>query len=221
MHKSINLTAAVEMIPDGASIMIGGFLGVGSPHRMIAELVRQGRRNLTVIANDSARPLIGIGKLIVAKLVRRLVASHIGTNPETQRQLIAGELEVELCPQGTLIERIRAGGYGLGAVVTPTGLGTTAAEGKRVIEIEGKSFLLELPIKADFALIGAKRSDYYGNLDYSLTARNFNPLIALAAGTVIAEADEIVPVGVIPPDDVVTPHVLVDHVIERDKAHGR
>jgi acetate CoA/acetoacetate CoA-transferase alpha subunit len=135
--------------------------------------------------------------------------------------MIAGELEVELCPQGTLAERVRAGGYGLGAVVTPTGIGTMAAEGKRTIELEGRNFLLELPLKADFALVGAKRADYYGNLDYSLTARNFNPLMAMAGGKVIAEVDEIVPVGVIPPDEVVTPHILVDHVIERDRSHGR
>jgi acetate CoA/acetoacetate CoA-transferase alpha subunit len=209
------------MIPDEASVMIGGFMGVGSPHRIIAELVRQGRKNLTIIANDSGRPQFGIGLLIVAKLVRRLIASHIGTNPETQRQMIAGELDVELCPQGTLAERVRAGGYGLGAVVTPTGIGTMAADGKRTIEVEGRTFLLELPLKADFALLGAKRADYYGNLDYSLTARNFNPLMAMAGAKVIAEVDEIVPVGVIPPDEVVTPHILVDHVIERDRSHGR
>jgi acetate CoA/acetoacetate CoA-transferase alpha subunit len=221
MHKAISVAGAAEMIPDGVSLMIGGFMGVGSPHRMIAELVRQGRKNLTIIANDSGRPQFGIGLLIVARLVRKLIASHIGTNPETQRQMIAGELEVELCPQGTLAERVRAGGYGLGAVITPTGIGTMAAEGKRTIEVEGRNFLLELPLKADFALLGAKRADYYGNLDYSLTARNFNPLMAMAGGTVIAEVDEIVPVGVIPPDEVVTPHILVDHVIERDRSHGR
>jgi acetate CoA/acetoacetate CoA-transferase alpha subunit len=221
MHKAISAASAAEMIPEEAIVMIGGFMGVGSPHRIIAELVRQGRKNLTVIANDSGRPQVGIGLLIVAKLVRKLIASHIGTNPETQRQMIAGELDVELCPQGTLAERVRAAGYGLGAVVTPTGIGTLAAEGKRSIEVEGRTFLLELPLKADFALLGAKRADYYGNLDYALTSRNFNPLMAMAGAKVIAEVDEIVPVGVIPPDEVVTPHILVDHVIERDRSHGR
>jgi len=186
MHKAISAASAAEMIPEEAVVMIGGFMGVGSPHRIIAELVRQGRKNLTVIANDSGRPQVGIGLLIVAKLVRRLIASHIGTNPETQRQMISGELDVELCPQGTLAERVRAAGYGLGAVVTPTGIGTLAAEGKRSIEVEGRTFLLELPLKADFALLGAKRADYYGNLDYSLTARNFNPLMAMAGAKVIA-----------------------------------
>ncbi len=220
-NKAISLTRAVEMIPDGATLMIGGFLGVGSPHRLIDELVRQGRNNLTVIANDTARPELGIGKLIVAKLVRKAIVSHIGTNPETQRQMINGDLVVELAPQGTLAERIRAAGYGLGGVLTPTGLGTTVAEGKRTVEIDGRSFLLELPLKADFALLAARRADYNGNLDYTLTARNFNPIMAMAAGTVIAEAKEIVPVGVIPPDDVITPYVLVDYLIEKERTDGR
>lgn len=221
MCKTIGLTAAVEMMPDGASLMIGGFMGVGSPHRLIGELVRQGRKDLTVIANDTARPGFGIGRLIDAKLVKRLVATHIGTNPETQRQLIAGEMIVDLCPQGSLIERIRAAGYGLGGVLTPTGVGTAAAEGKQELEIEGKTFLLELPVAADFALIAARRADYYGNLAYALTARNFNPIIAMAAATVVAEAAEIVPVGVIPPDEVVTPGALVDHLLERETVNGR
>lgn len=220
-NKAISLTRAVEMIPDGATLMIGGFLGVGSPHRLIDELVRQGRNNLTVIANDTARPELGIGKLIVAKLVRKAIVSHIGTNPETQRQMINGDLVVELAPQGTLAERIRAAGYGLGGVLTPTGLGTTVAEGKHTVEIDGRSFLLELPLKADFALLAARRADYNGNLDYTLTARNFNPIMAMAAGTVIAEAKEIVPVGVIPPDDVITPYVLVDYLIEKEHTDGR
>ena len=219
--KAIRLTRAVEMIPDGATLMIGGFLGVGSPHRVIDELVRQGRNDLTVIANDTARPELGIGKLIVAKLVRRAIVSHIGTNPETQRQMIAGDLQVELVPQGTLAERIRAAGYGLGGVLTPTGLGTSVAEGKRIVEVEGRSFLLELPLGADFALLAARRADYTGNLDYALTARNFNPIMAMAAAVVIAETREIVPVGVIPPDDVVTPQILVDYLIERGRTDGR
>ena len=221
MHKAIGLAEVVEMIPDGASLMIGGFMGVGSPHRLIGELLRQGRKDLTVIANDAARPGVGIGRLVDAKVVKRMVASHIGTNPEIGRQMIAGETIVELCPQGTLVERIRAGGYGLGGVLTATGIGTVVAEGKRQIEIEGKMFLLELPLTADFALIAAHRADHIGNLEYALTSRNFNPIMAMAAATVIAEAAEIVPVGVIPPDDVVTPGVLVDHLVEREKLNGR
>jgi acetate CoA/acetoacetate CoA-transferase alpha subunit len=190
-------------------------MGVGTPERLMDELVRQGKKGLTVIGNDTARPGVGIGKLIDAKLVHRVIVSHISTNPETQRQVIAEEIEVDLVPQGTLAERVRAGGCGLGGILTATGVGTLVEEGKQTIEIDGKTFLVELPLRADFALIKAKRSDYKGNLDYTLTARNFNPLMAMAADTVIAEADNIVPVGVISPDDVNTPGAIVDYVIKR------
>lgn len=215
MSKLTAIEAAVAKIPDGASLMIGGFMGVGSPHRLIDELVRQGRKDLTIIANDTARPGVDIGKLIAAGVVKRLVASHIGLNPETQKRMIAGEIEVELVPQGTLAERIRAGGSGLGGVLTATGVGTTVAEGKQTVEVNGKVFLLETPLRADFALISAWRADYYGNLSYELTARNFNPAMALAADTVIAEAGEIVPVGLIPPDQVETVSIVVDHLVAR------
>lgn len=220
MKKVVRAADAIAAIPDGAVLMIGGFMGAGTPPRLIDELVRQGRRALTVIANDSARPERGIGKLIAARLVRKLITSHIGTNPETQRQMLAGELEVELVPQGTLAERIRAGGFGLGGVLTPTGVGTVVAEGKRTVDIGGRSFLLELPLKADYALVNAKRADYRGNLEYALTSRNFNPVMAMAASVVIAEAEDIVPVGVIPPDAVGTPHVLVKHLVGKEIAGG-
>jgi acetate CoA/acetoacetate CoA-transferase alpha subunit len=206
---------AVALIPDGASLMIGGFMGVGTPERLIDELVRQGRRELTVIANDSAIPGVGIGKLVAARALRKLVASHIGLNPETQKQMLAGELEVELVPQGTLIERIRAGGHGLGGILTPTGVGTVVEEGKRRIEVDGQAFLLETPLRADFALVQAFMADYAGNLVYALTARNFNPVIAMAGATVIAEVEQIVPIGMISPDHVVTPSVLVDYLVGR------
>ncbi|MDC7787723.1 CoA transferase subunit A [Rhodoplanes sp. TEM] len=215
MSKVTALEQAVAKIPDGATLMIGGFMGVGSPHRLIDELVRQGRKDLTIIANDTARPGVDIGKLIRAGAVKRLVASHIGLNPETQKQMIDGQIEVELVPQGTLAERIRAGGAGLGGVLTATGVGTTVAEGKQTIDVKGKTFLVEEPLRADFALISAWRADYYGNLSYELTARNFNPVMALAADTVIAEAGEIVPVGLIPPDQVETVSVVVDHLVAR------
>ena len=149
-----------------------------------------------------------------------MITSHIGTNPETQRQMLAGEIEVELVPQGTLAERIRAGGYGLGGVLTPTGAGTLVEEGKQALEIDGRLFLLEKPIKADFAFLYAKQADYIGNLTYALTARNFNPLMAMAVGVVLAEAQNIVPVGVIPPDAVMTPAVLVNHLISQERRHG-
>ena len=211
--ETISLESAVAKIPDGASLMIGGFMAVGTPERVVDEIVRQGKRGLTVIANDTASPGKGIGKLVDAKLLRKAIASHIGLNPETQRQMMAGELEVELVPQGTLIERIRAAGYGLGGVLTPTGVGTVVEEGKRTIEVEGRKFLVEPPLRADFALVHAFLADYYGNLAYALTARNFNPVIAMAGTTVIVTAENIVPVGVIAPDHVVTPGAIVDYLI--------
>src|SRR6516162_8636331 len=212
--KTVPVEEAVRMIPDGASIMIGGFMGVGTPERLIDELVRQGKRNLTVIANDTAAPGRGIGKLVDAGLVSRTIASHIGLNPETQRQMMAGKMIVELVPQGTLIERIRAGGYGLGGVLTATGVGTVVQEGKQRIDVNGKNYLLETALRADFALVGAFVADYLGNLAYALTARNFNPIVAMAADTTVVTADHIVPVGVIAPDHVMTPAPLVDYLVE-------
>lgn len=201
------------MIPDGASLMIGGFMGVGTPESVIDELVRQGKRNLTVIANDTARPGVGIGKLIDKALVSRVIASHIGLNSETQRQMIAGTMAVDLIPQGTLIERVRAGGCGLGGVLTPTGVGTLVEKGKQRIEVNGKSYLLETALEADFALVHAFLADYAGNLSYALTARNFNPVIAMAGKTTIVSVEHVVPIGLIAPDHVMTPAPLVDFVV--------
>ncbi len=213
MKGTLRAEAAAEIIPNGASLMIGGFMGVGTPERLIDAIVARGTRDLMVIANDTALPGKGIGKLISAGAVSRVIASHIGLNPETQAMMISGEIEVELVPQGTLIERIRAGGVGLGGVLTPTGIGTEVEIGKRVIEVDGKPYLLETPLKADFALIGAFQADYVGNLNYLLTAHNFNPVIAMAGAQVIAEPEAILPVGLIPPDAVKTPGVLVDHLV--------
>jgi acetate CoA/acetoacetate CoA-transferase alpha subunit len=211
--QTLSLDRSVAMIPDGASLMVGGFMAVGTPERLIDELVRQNKRDLTLIANDTAAPGRGIGKLVDAKLLRKVIASHIGLNRETQRQMMAGELEVELVPQGTLIERIRAGGCGLGGVLTQTGIGTPVEDGKQRLEVDGKSYLLELALRADFALVQAFLADYLGNLSYALTARNFNPVIAMAADTVIVCAEHIVPVGLISPDHVVTPAPVVDYLI--------
>jgi acetate CoA/acetoacetate CoA-transferase alpha subunit len=211
--QTLSLERSVAMIPDGASLMIGGFMAVGTPERIIDEIVRQDKRDLTVIANDTAMPGKGIGKLIQAKLLRKVIVSHIGLNPETQRQMVAGELHVELVPQGTLIERIRCGGHGLGGILTQTGIGTPVEKGKQRVEVDGKTYLLETALHADFALVQAFIADYLGNLSYTLTARNFNPVIAMAAGTVIASADHIVPVGVISPDHVVTPAPVVDYLV--------
>jgi acetate CoA/acetoacetate CoA-transferase alpha subunit len=211
--RTISLDQAVEMIPHGASLLVGGFMGVGTPERVMDEIVRQGKRDLTVIANDTATPGVGIGKLVQAKLLQKVIASHIGLNPETQKQMMSGHLEVELVPQGTLIERIRAGGYGLGGVLTPTGVGTVVEKDKQQIEVDGKCYLVETALRADFALVHAFLADYMGNLSYALTARNFNPVIAMAGTTVIANAENIVPVGVISPDHVVTPAPIVDYLI--------
>lgn len=214
--KTIPVQVAAAMIPDGSCLMIGGFMACGTPEPLMDELVRQGKHELTVIANDTAMPGVGIGKLVRAKLLRKVVASHIGLNKETQEQMFAGQLEVELVPQGTLIERIRAGGAGLGGVLTPTGVGTVVEKGKQKLSVDGRDYLLEMPLHADFALVHAFVCDYLGNLAYALTARNFNPVIATAATTVIVTAEHIVPVGVIPPDHIITPGPLVDYVIAEE-----
>jgi acetate CoA/acetoacetate CoA-transferase alpha subunit len=211
--KTISVTQAVDMVPDGASVMIGGFMGVGTPERLLDELVSRGTRGLTVIANDTAMPGVGIGKLVRAGLVRRAIVSHIGLNPETQQQMLASTMDVDLVPQGTLIERIRAGGYGLGGILTATGVGTVVAEGKQTLVLDGRTFLVEPALRADVALVSAFLADYAGNLQYALTARNFNPIIATAADVVIVEAENVVPTGVIAPDHVMTPGPLVDYVV--------
>jgi acetate CoA/acetoacetate CoA-transferase alpha subunit len=214
--KTVTLQDAVAMIPDGASLMIGGFMAVGTPERLIDELVRQEKRKLTIIANDTAMPGRGIGKLVSGGLISKVIASHIGLNPETQQRMIAGKMAVDLVPQGTLAERIRAGGFGLGGILTPTGVGTVVEEGKRRIEVDGKDYLLETALRPHFALILAFLADYLGNLSYALTARNFNPVVAMAADTVIVTADHIVPVGVIAPDHVVTPAPIVDYLVANE-----
>jgi len=211
--QPITIENAVGMIPDGASLMVGGFMGVGTPERLVDELVRQRKHDLTIIANDNAVPGVGVGKLVSAGLVRKTIASHIGLNPETQRKMIEGAIEVELIPQGTLIERIRSTGFGLGGVLTPTGVGTVVEEGKRKLEVHGRDYLLEIALRADFALVQAFLADYQGNLAYALTARNFNPVMAMAADRVIVEAEHVVPVGVIAPDHIITPAAVVDYLI--------
>jgi len=216
--RSVTPAEAVARIAaDGARVMIGGFMGVGSPHRLIDELVRQRRRDLTLICNDMARPGFGVGRLVDAGLVAKVITSHIGTNPAVQRAMLERRIDVELVPQGTLAERIRAGAFGLGGVLTPTGVGTLAAEGKRTLVLEHGEFLVEMPLKADVALIAARRADYHGNLEYALTARNFNPLMAMAAPLTIAEAEDIVPVGSISPDAVVTPGMVVSLLVSRGR----
>jgi len=211
--RAVSVEDAVAMIPAGASVMVGGFMCVGTPERLLDEMVRQRKSGLSVICNDAGVPGRGVGKLFDATLVSRLTASHIGLNPKAQQQMLANQINVDLIPQGTLVERIRAGGCGLGGVLTPTGVGTSVAEGKRQIEVDGKPFLLETALRAQFALVHAFLADYLGNLSYVLTARNFNPVMAMAADTVIVTAEHIVPVGVIAPDHVMTPAPLVDYLI--------
>src|SRR5436305_863998 len=211
--KAVSAEEAVAMIPNGASVMVGGFMGVGTPERLLDELVKQRKSELTIISNDAALVGKGVGKLFDASLVSTLTASHIGLNPKVQQQMLANKVAVDLVPQGTLVERIRAGGCGLGGVLTPTGVGTIVEQGKRKIEINTQSFLVETALRSDFALIHAFLADYLGNLTYALTARNFNPVMAMAADTVIVTAENIVPVGVIAPDHVVTPAPLVDYLI--------
>lgn len=209
----ISCSEAASKIKAGSSIMIGGFLAVGSPHGIIDALIATGTDDLTVIANDTGFPDRGIGRLIVNRQVAKAVASHIGTNPPTGEQMNANELIVDLVPQGTLAEQVRAAGAGLGGVLTPTGLGTVAQEGKEVLTVAGTDYILAMPIKADVALIKAHKADRAGNLVYRRSARNFNPLMAMAADLVLAEVEEIVEVGELDPDLVVTPGIFVDYLV--------
>lgn len=213
MNKVISIDEAIGHIEDGMTIMIGGFLGCGSPHKLIDLLVKKGVKNLTLICNDSGFPEIGSGKLVVNKQIKKLIASHVGTNRETGNQMNSGEMEVVLVPQGTLAEQIRAGGAGLGGFLTPTGVGTVIEEGKQKMDIDGKTYLLEKPLRADVALIAGETVDEFGNIVYYGATRNFNQLMATAADLVIVEANNVVEVGEIDPNDVVTPGIFVDYIV--------
>jgi len=213
MEKVTAIETVLKRIEKGAVLMIGGFLGVGTPENLVDGLVEKGVKDLTIIGNDSAFTDKGIGKLVVNRQVKKLIVSHIGTNPETGRQMNAGEIEVELVPQGTLAERIRSGGAGLGGVLTPTGIGTVVENGKKKIEIEGKEYLLELPLRAEVALIKAYRADTKGNLVFKYSSRNFNPLMATAADYVVVEAEHLVPAGEIDPNEVMLPGIFVDAIV--------
>lgn len=211
--KLLTLQDATHFFRDDMTIMVGGFMGVGTPPRLVEALLESGVRDLTLIANDTAFVDTGIGPLIVNGRVSKVIASHIGTNPETGRRMIAGEMEVQLVPQGTLIEQIRCGGAGLGGFLTPTGVGTIVEDGKQTLTLDGKTWLLERPLRADLALIRAHRADMLGNLTYQLSARNFNPLIALAADLTLVEPDEMVEIGELLPDQIITPGAVIDHII--------
>lgn len=214
MNKVVNLEAIKNLLKDGMSIMIGGFLANGTPEKLIDLLIEENVKNLTIIANDTGFVDRGIGRLVVKGLVKKAIVSHVGTNPETGRLMNEGKMEVELVPQGTLIERIRAGGAGLGGILTPTGVGTLVEEGKQKLNISNKDYLLELPIRADLALVRGSIVDEFGNTFYKGSTRNFNPIIATAAEVVIVEAQTIVKCGELQPDHTMTPGVLVDYVVK-------
>lgn len=212
MAKLVSVKDAINLIKDGATVMVGGFLSCGTPYKLIDELANQNIKNLTMISNDTSFENVDKGKLIVNKQVKKLITSHIGTNPETGRQMASGELEVELTPMGSLMERIRAKGAGLGGVLTPTGIGTNIADGKKVYELDNKKYLFEKPISADFALIYGTKADKYGNVAYYGTTRNCNTVMATAADTVIVQADEVV--ECLDPNEVVIPGLFIDYIVE-------
>jgi acetate CoA/acetoacetate CoA-transferase alpha subunit len=212
VNKMISREEVSSLFADGMTIMAGGFMGVGTPQELVTAMLETNVKDITLIANDTAFLETGVGPLIVNKRVKKVIASHIGTNPETGRQMIAGEMEVELVPQGTLAERVRAGGSGLGGVLTPTGVGTVVEEGKEKFTVDGREYLLEKPLRAEVALLKAFKADKAGNLIYHRSARNFNPLMALAADTVIVQVEQLVEVGEIDPDEVMTPGILVDKI---------
>lgn len=215
MKSVISFEQAARLIKADSAVMIGGFLNCGSPFRIIDELVKAGTNNLTLIANDTGLEGFGRSKLIAHKLVKKAIVTHIGTNPETGRQWQNGYIDVELVPMGTLVERIRAAGAGLGGFLTPTGIGTIVEEGKRKIEIDGRSFLLETPLKADFAIIYATEADRFGNLRLEGTTRNFNPVMATAADVVIVEAEHFSPEP-LDPEQITIPGVFIDYIATGD-----
>ncbi len=212
---------AVERIPDGATIMMGGFGLCGIPETLIAALKARGTRGLTVISNNAGVDDFGIGVLLRARQVRKMISTYVGENKEFERQFLSKELEVELVPQGTFAERIRAGGAGIAGFFTPTGYGTIVSEGKETRVIDGKPYVLESPLKADFAFVKAWRGDRAGNLVYRKTARNFNPVMATAAAVTIAEVEHLVEPGELDPDHVVTPGIFVQHILQGAKYEKR
>lgn len=215
-NKLKNISEAISCIRDCSTVMVGGFMGCGSPKNLIDGVVKSGVRNLVVISNDTDFEGVGVGKLIASGQIKKLIATHIGTNPQTGRRINAGELEAELNPQGTFVERIRAGGAGLGGFLTPTGLGTIIEEGKQKITVGNKTYLLETPLRADVALVKAYKADAWGNLVFRGSGRNFNLAMATAADYVIAEVEECVDVGMIDPEEVMLPGIFIDAVVKED-----
>lgn len=213
-NKVVEMNQALDLLKDGMSIMVGGFLGAGSPEKLIDGVIEKGIKDITLIGNDTGFVDRGVGKWVVTKQVSHAIVSHVGTNKETGNQMNSGEMKVTLVPQGTLVERIRCAGGGLGGFLTPTGIGTIVEEGKQKITVDGKEYLLETPLKADVALIYATVADKKGNIKYAKATKNFNPLMAMAADLVIVLADQIVEVGEIDPDQVMTPGAVVDYIVQ-------
>ncbi|SDY89837.1 acetate CoA/acetoacetate CoA-transferase alpha subunit [Evansella caseinilytica] len=216
-NKVISVQEACKKITSGMTIMLGGFGGVGNPPTIICEMLAAELKNLTVICNDAGFPDIGVGRLVTDKRVVRLIASHIGSNPNAGKQMTNGELEIEFSPQGTLAERIRAGGSGLGGILTDIGIGNDFVEnGKQTVEVNGRRYLVETALTAEVSLVYAKKADTYGNLVYDTSARNTNPLVATAGNLTIAEAEEIVEAGELHPEEIVTPGAFVDYVVKSE-----
>jgi acetate CoA/acetoacetate CoA-transferase alpha subunit len=212
VNKVISREEISFILHDGMTVMIGGFMGVGTPEGIVSIILDEGIKDLTLITDDTAFVNTGVGPLIVNHRVKKAITTHIGKNPEAGRQMIAGEMEVDLVPMGTFVERVRAGGAGLGGILTPTGVGTIVEEGKEKLTVDGRDYLLEKPLHAEIALLKAYKADKNGNLIYRKAARNFNPLMALAADLVIAEVEQIVEIGEMDPDEVMTPGVLIDKI---------
>lgn len=217
INKIVSMEEAVDKVKDNMTLMVGGFLANGTPDKLIDALVQKNVKNLTLICNDTGFPDRGVGKMVVNKQFKKMIASHVGTNPETANQMNSGETEVVLTPQGTLAEQVRCGGYGLGGFLTPTGVGTEVETGKEKKVIDGKEYLLELPLRADVALIKASVADKKGNLIFNKSTKNFNPIMAMAADIVIVEADKIVEIGEIDPDHVMSSGIFVDYIVGGDK----
>lgn len=213
-NKLVSMEEAISHIKDGMTVHVGGFLACGTPESIVTALIEKGVKDLTVVCNDSSFVDRGIGRLIVNNQVKKIITSHIGTNPETGRKMNAGEIEVELVPQGTLAERVRAAGYGLGGVLTPTGLGTVVQEGKTIVNVDGRDFILEKPIKADVAIIFGTTVDEMGNAICAKTTKNFNPIMATAADIVIIEAAELVEAGSLDPDHLDISKIFVDYIVK-------
>lgn len=219
--KVATMEEALAQFFDGMTLMAGGFGGVGNPPTLIQGILDKGIKEITLISNDTAFPHIGVGKLVTERRVKKVIASHIGSNPNAGAQMTAGELEVEFCPQGILAERVRAGGVGLGGILSDIGIGTIAEKGKQKVTVDGKEFLLETPLTAEVAIIHAKKADRFGNLVYDTSARNFNPLVAMAGKVTIVEADEIVGLGELNPEEIVTPGVFVDMIVQSEGVNWR